>query len=232
MTIYETLVRRRTVFGILTGIAALLLSLAFVAGLSFGGGPVAGRVLDIDTQLPIPDAMVVARWQRSTIAMGHSSSYCVHVQTALSGQDGHYRIARWWRFPPILFSDGLTGMDAYRPGYETVASHTPDAVRHPEDVYMKKFTGTDVERFEYLHWQVFSGMSCTEADASRRNLFALHKAALREARGLVQSESDRKNLEGMLIVAASNWLAATPNYHETFLRPLENLPANVRRELE
>ena len=107
-----------------------------------------------------------------------------------------------------------------------------DTDEAPDDVFMKKFTRSDAERFEYLHWQVFSGMSCTDADASRRNLFALQKAAIREAKGLAQSEPDRKILEGMLIGAASNWLAATDNFQETYLRPLENLPVNVRKELE
>jgi hypothetical protein len=143
-----------------------------------------------------------------------------------------YRVSPWVQAPRAWAVWGSSKLvDAYLPGYESVRTQKT-LTEAPEDVFMKKFTGSDAERFEYINWQVFSGMSCTDADASRRNLFAVQKAAIREARGLAQSEPDRKNLEGMLIGAASNWLAANDNFQETYLRPLENLPVNVRKELE
>ena len=233
MTIRQTISRHPILTGTLgiAGVLALVWLYLFI-GISFWGGPIDGRVIDVESDLPLADAYVVARWQKSSFGIAHSSSSCIHVETAISDKDGRYFIPRWWQFPPLLWIDGLTGMDAYRPGYQSVASYTAEARRHPEYVYMKKFVGTDVERFNYISGGVFSGMSCAGAGASRRNMFPLEKGAIQEAKGLVRSEEQRKSVEGMRAVAADDWLAATSNYGETFLRPLENLSADVRKELE
>jgi len=221
-----------TIVGILL-LFALFLQL-FVVRASFGDGPIDGRVIDIDTNQPLADAIVIALWQKSSFGIGHSTSYCIHAETAVSGADGGYHVARWWQFPPILGWDGLIGMDAYRPGYESVHSHTPEAKRHPEYVYMRKYVGTDAERFDYIAYRVFGGMNCTEARASRRNLFLLFKTAYREAAPLAVTEKQRDLLEGGLrVIAAWSWLAPPPEaVGGGGDDPIELLPKDIRSELQ
>jgi len=232
MNLRESIVRNRVRLRKVGFVALVVLLISFILRLSFGGGPVNGRVIDVETNLPIKGAFVVARWQKSSFAPGHSTSYCYHVETAVTGEDGRYHVSRWWQFPPVAGSDGFEGVDAYSPGYESVHSHTPEAESHPDDVYMKRFRGTDAERFEFITGRVFSGMSCTFArGGSQRNFFPLSKAALNEAKTLVRTEQQRKTLRGMRLSAAEDWLAA-PLDSPVEPDPLSKLPAEIRRELE
>jgi len=223
---------------VLLGVSVLILGfvlfvLFFVIRPSVGGGPVYGRVIDVDTNLPITDAIVVARWQKSSLSLADSTSYCIHVETAVSGEDGRYWIARWWQLPPILGVDGLMGMDAYYPGYESVHAHTVEAERHPEYIYMKKFVGSNDERFQYIGYRVFGGMNCDQAGSSRRNLFTLFKSAIREATPLAKTEVQRRELDlGLRQSAARAWLARPSDAVALTGKPIEHLPKHVREELQ
>ncbi|HMA25140.1 MAG TPA: hypothetical protein VKP00_14125, partial [Gemmatimonadaceae bacterium] len=109
MTFRATLANRPMLSGVFALILGLVLFvLFFFIRVGVGGGPVSGRVIDVDTDLPIAGAIVVARWQKSSFSIADSTSYCIHVETAASGEDGRYHITRWWQFPPILGFDGLT----------------------------------------------------------------------------------------------------------------------------
>ena len=230
MTIHESRAGRRRIIG--SAVAVTIVLLLLMRACSVAGGPVWGHVEDSETHEPIAGAIVVAQWTGAAMGPVHSPRVCFHVETAVSDAKGRYFIPPWLQPPRAWAVWGSTTLsDAYLPGYESVRTQQT-LTESPEDVFMKKFVGTDAERFEYIDKRVFSSMSCDNAGASRRNLFAAQKAAIHEAMGLARSEHDRRNLEGMRIVAAEDWLAATPNFHETYLRPLENLPANVRRELE
>ena len=230
MTIHENRAWRRRIIGGAVSVAIVLLLL--MRGCSVAGGPAWGHVEDIETHQPIAGAIVVVRWTGAAMGPVHSPRVCFHVETAVSDAKGRYFIPPWLQAPRAWAVWGsTTRSDAYLPGYESAGTQQT-LTESPEDVFMKKFVGTDAERFEYIDKRVFSSMSCDNAGASRRNLFAAQKAAIHEAMGLARSEQDRRNLEGMRIVAAADWLAATQNYHETYRRPIENLPIDVRRELE
>jgi len=112
-----------------------------------------------------------------------------------------------------------------------VHAHSKEAEATPEDVYMRKFLGSDTERFEYISGRVFSGMSCLGANSSQRNLFALRKAALAEARSLVRTEQQERVVDGLRLIAAEEWLSA-PTDSPAEANPLQKLPAEIRRELE
>jgi hypothetical protein len=234
MTFRATLANHPMLFGAFALVLGFVLFvLLFVVRVGVGGGPVSGRVIDVDTHLPIAGAIVVAHWQKSSFSIADSTSYCVHVETAASAEDGRYHIARWWQFPPILGFDGLTGMDAYFPGYESIHSHTLEAERHPDDVYMKKFVGNDTQRFDYIGYRVFGGMNCDQAGASRRNLFSLFKSALREAAPLARTQEQRTELDrGLRQDAARAWLARPSDAVALTGKPIEHLPKHVREELE
>ena len=233
MDLYEKRIRRRK-HVIAVGSVALLVGVAqLIIGFSIGDGPVVGRVIDVSTGNPIAGAIVVARWQSSTIGVAHSTSYCVHVETAVSDQDGRYQTARWWHFPPIAHFDGRMGLDAYRPGYESVAVHTREAEQRPEDVYMKPFSRGASERLEFISYRVFSGMSCASAGTSMRNLFPLFRDALKEARPLASTPAQKTDVEQrMRWIAADAWLALPSDAPDHGNDPLVLLPSNVQRELQ
>ncbi len=231
MTFYEGRSRRIRIMIILAGAVAVVL-FVLSRGCSFAGGSVSGRVLDFNTGQPIAGAIVVVRWNGAAMGLVHSSRVCFHVETAVSDVDGRYRVSSWVRPPkPWAVWGTSTIVDAYQRGYESVRTQKTQT-EAPEDVFMERSTGTDAEHFQYLNWQVVSNTGCDNAGASRRSLFVLQKAAILEAKSLVRSEQDQGNLDGMRTVAATDWLAATPSYPQTYLRPLENLPVNVRSELE
>ena len=231
MTLYEGRSRRNRIV-ITLAVAAAVVVFVLSRGCSFAGGPVSGRVLDLHTGQPLAGAIVVVRWNGAAMGLVHSSRVCFHVETAISDVDGRYRVSSWLQPPkPWAVWGASTTADAYRLGYESVRTQKT-LTEAPDDVFMERSTGPSAEHFQYLNWQVSSSTGCDNAGASRRNLFALQKAAILEAKSLVRSEKDQENLEGMRRVAATDWLAATPSYSQTYDRPLENLPVNVRRELE
>lgn len=233
MTFRATLADHPMLFGAFALIVGFVLFvLLFVIRVGVGGGPVSGRVIDVDTNLPITGAIVVAQWQKSSLSIADSTSYCIHVETAASAEDGHYRIARWWQFPPILGFDGLTWVDAYYPGYESVHSHTAEAERHPEYLYIKRFVGSDDERFEYIARRVFSGMGCTSAGLSRRNLYPLLRAAIAEAKGLNAPSYAGSGIEALRRIAADDWLAGANVPRPADRNPVDELPPAVRKELQ
>jgi hypothetical protein len=212
------------------GLALVVLFLVIRPGV--GGGPVYGRVIDADTNLPITGAIVVARWQKSSFSLADSTSYCIHVETAVSKEDGHYWIARWWQFPPILGLDGLIGMDAYYSGYESVHAHTVEAERHPEYVYMKKFVGSHDERFEYIARRIFGGMGCTSAGSSQRNLYPLLRGAFTEAKSLHLTAYTSEGIEALRRIAADDWLAGERGWSRPDHSPVDELPIEIRKELQ
>ena len=224
--------RRHFRFGLVIAGFSIFAATGFVvASCSFVGGPVSGPVLDADTGKPIADAIVVVSWASDPIGPW-APTICFHIETATSDRDGYYQVPMWWNTPPALMLGSARVSDAYSANYEAVHSHTPEAKARPDDVYMKRFAGSDGERLEYIRSRVFSGMSCLGAGASRRNLFVLHRAAIHEAKRLIVSAEQAKIIDGLRIVAADDWLAATSTYRETFLDPLANVPPPIRRELE
>lgn len=231
MTFRATLANRPMLSGVFALILGFVLFvLLFVIRIGVGGGPVSGRVIDVDTNLPIAGAIVVARWQKSSFSIADSTSYCIHVETATSGEDGRYHITRWWQFPPILGFDGLTGMDAYHAGYESAAPPARGQ-GHPEDVYMKRFAGTSADRFAFLARHVFSGMSCLEGGSSRKNLYKLLRVALAEASDLNIGQPKDTGIANMRSIAAEEWLAGVGRQSPADRDPVDDLPAQIRKEL-
>ena len=215
-------------------------------------------MLDYKTGEPIPGAIVVARWLATIVGSGQGT--CVQVETAVSDGKGKYRIASWQRTPPALILGAGLELDVYRPGYESVHApvvyaglepnkwivyrrdppneilHTfPDeasakAATHPEDVYLKVFTGSASARFEYLRGRVVSGMSCHGAGTSERNRYPLVRAAFQEAKPLAVTKEQQKSLGLLRDIALSTWLALpnfdtptpkNPVYPEQVLKDLE-----------
>ena len=159
---------------------------------------------------------------------------------------------------PSLLGAGRT-LDAYKAGYETTDAPLafvgrPDGTwivygrggagdgrvfrdmesarqaTHPENVYLRAFAGTPDERFEFLRYRVFGGMSCSGAGASERNLYPLVKAAFQEATVLAKSEKQIESLRIMRDSAAYTWLAR-PSDTPGITDPMALVPEDIRRDL-
>lgn len=221
---------RRPIKSVVYALATVAILVFVARSCSLVGGPVSGRVIDVDTGLPIANANVVVRWRANPPGL-YSHPLCFHVETAVSTDDGNYRVPVWVRFRPVTLFGIASVSEAYRPGYEGVHSHTEEAEANPENVYMRRFQGSDVERFEFIDERVFSGISCLGGGASKRNLFSLRKSALKEAKDLVRTEQQRRILQGMRSIAAEEWLAL-PSDGPAESAPMLKLPTEIRKELE
>jgi hypothetical protein len=217
-------------FGGFAVVAAFLL-FVLTRGCSFAGGPVSGRVRDVDTLQPIEGAIVVVQWSGVAHGLAHSSYICFHVETAVSDKDGKFHMPLWLQAPPRWSIFGTSTMrDAYLPGYESVSTYKT-YTESPEDVFMKKFTRGQAARFEYISHRVFGAMDCVNAEASLRNLYPLLKIAFREAKSLANSPNERAELNGMREMAATIWLAE-PSDSPVEPEPLAKVPTQIRRDLE
>ena len=219
---------RRPIRSIAYAVVVVVVLIFVARSCSLVGGPVSGRVVDIDTGLPLENAEVIVRWDADPPGF-YAHPICFHVEAARSASDGTYRVPAWVRYPPVtLFGIGHVS-DAYRQGYESVHANNEDP--ETSNVYMRKFSGSGAERFDFISGRVFSGMSCFGAGASRRNLFSLRKAALAEAKGLASTEQQKRALQGMRSIAAVDWLGPSSD-SPGLSEPLAIVPAEVRRQLE
>jgi hypothetical protein len=211
--------------GVLRAVAIGFVSIA-MHGCGVTGLPVSGQVLDVSTGKPLPGAIVVVRWLGTAVGPGHSSSVCVHVETAVTDDQGRYATPWWWQKPPVLASSGPVS-DAYLAAYEPTREGRPQGASE-KDVYMKRFVGTAGERSEFIDGRVFSGMSCLSGTASERNLFLLKRAAYLEAKALGMKES---SLHEFRQSAAWSWLAR-PSDSRALTDDFAALPPEIQKELK
>lgn len=190
------------------------------------GGPVSGRVIDVQSQRPLGGAHVVVRWFGSTV--GHPQSVCVHVETALTEADGYYRVPFWIQSPRFFISPARAHSDAYFEEHVHATQVNFDV--HPEDVYLTRFHGPREERAKYIANSIFSGFDCNSGTTSERNLWPVLIRAYAEARVNANAEQWRELQPALREVAADAWLARPghgPNGGSWFSR----LPPDIAKDL-
>lgn len=192
---------------------------------TYSGDVLEGSVLEQGTNKPIPGAIVVARWKGTVGGLGHSQTMCFHVETTTTDAQGRYRIPPWQKPYEAGIYDPSSVVSVYKPGYETTNYRKGRLYRREDrkyvvtlnakpndpkivdtlkeaqmavginDHYLKPFTGTRGERLEYLSYRVISGMSCSEARESYKNLYQLYRTAYEEAAALAQTSVEKKRAE-------------------------------------
>ncbi len=169
-------------------VAALMLLLALPAcAASLSSKTIEGKVLEEGTNKPIPNAVVVARWQGH---VGYTGTVCYHVEGAISDGNGVYHIPAWKKPSPygdISHQEHI--VTAYKPGYR-LADRYP--VNNP---LLKPITGTREERLKVIRT---ASVSCGSAGQSQKNLLPLAKALYEEALGLAKTEDDKKIVNNLL----------------------------------
>lgn len=175
------------------GLTVLLIPLSACA---ISGKPMEGRVLEVDTRKPIPDAIVVVRWQGNRPAFVESQTVCAHVDTAVTDAQGRYAIKRWVAVlhnGPVLDLEPLVMV--YKTGYQE--AYIP---AEAGTTYLKAFAGTREERFEYLR-RVTSATGCGGAGDSEKNLLPLAKALYEEARSIATTTKEQEFTEILLSIS-------------------------------
>jgi len=169
---------------------------------TLSGGAETGKVVDMTTSKPIPDAIVVVEW---TGHLGYSGTFCLHAATTKSDEHGKYIVPGWVKESKY---SGATDRDvyvaAYKPGYTRSDKYEKDII------YLQPFTGTREERLEYLE-KVARTSSCHLAGESERSLFPLYEAVYDEAKALVRTQEDQETLAWIRDLAASVYLALPPD---------------------
>ncbi len=150
--------------------------------------PIEGRVLEQGIDAPIAETILVALWKGD----GFHGTICFHVESTISDERGHYRIA-----PPEITSPhrNLLGQEVYviahKAGYER-AKESPRGIK-----YLLRFDGDPSERLRYLK-TLNLAVSCGAAGDSKKNLLPLQRAMYEEAKSLVSTNEDKKILETLL----------------------------------
>ncbi len=121
--------RPRVLWAMFAGLAALV---AFVwydttcaAPPASQWGPFTGRVVDAQTNDPIPGAIFVAQWERWIPNPVHSKWWFNDARAAVADKDGKFEIPGRW--PPLLSSlIGLVRLTCVAPGYAPYVSVGPE----------------------------------------------------------------------------------------------------------
>lgn len=167
----------------LTQAILLFLFLLALWGCGLSGDAIHGKVVDEQTGQPVPNAIVVARWRGDLFAFVESQTVCVHVDTATTDEKGQYRLPAWRKRNDLGWvRDVMPVINIYKQGY----SHTYQ--RSDNVQYLKPFTGTREERFEYLSRV---GVSCSHKQQTEINLLPLYKALYEEARTLALTRDEK-----------------------------------------
>lgn len=153
-------------------------------------GPVEGRVLEEGTGKPIPNAIVIIRWQGYVSSLADTQDVCVHVDTAMTDEQGKYRFPMWSKSSKVgpVF-DVKPIVTAYKPDYELSQEYF-DKQTYRKNIYpLKLFTGTREQRLEYLE-RIARSSGCHAAGESEKNLYPLYEALYYEAKANAAKEED------------------------------------------
>jgi len=169
---------------------AILLSLS-ACGLS--GGPIDGRILDMDTRKPIPNAIVVVLWHGTDrIPPADTRSSCYHAESAVTDTEGRYKIAHWTApSEGPLFSEDYVRFVVHKPGYEQNMEYrySPSEDTKKNIYFLKEFKGSQEARLKYLSSVSING-DCSSAGKSRRNLYPLFETLYYEVKALGTNQEE------------------------------------------
>jgi hypothetical protein len=155
------------------------------------GLPFSGQVVDVETGRPIEGAFVLAFW-KGEVGLFDAQSICYHVETAVSDEEGRFRIPGWFGGGHFGVMNRYIYTLAYKPGYREA-----DGRRHKEKIEMLKFTGGSGERMDYL---VSLIKPCGAAGDNENEMLPIRSAIYREARNIAETDTEKETVEWLLKV--------------------------------
>lgn len=191
-----------------SGWIALPLILASSASLS--AELLQGQVLEEGTHIPIPGAIVVARWKETRSAIADAWTVCVHVESIATDESGRYTLPRYKGREPSL-------IDSYKSGYVRSDEYYKAKAYLQHNDILKPFTGAREDRFKYFV-RLLEAARCPSAGKSNRNLYPLYNAMHEEARSIAVTEQEREIADG-LKERATSILQSTDGERPVMLKP-------------
>lgn len=174
-------------------LASLLFLSLSVLGCSISGDAISGKVVDQQTEKPIPDAVVVARWIGDLPGWVDSKTVCYHTLSTMSDPEGNFHFPKWkkggteWQ---RKIKRGHGYVIAYKVGYVFVETKSNNIV------YLTAFAGTREERLRYLV-SLFGATGCGAQDESEKNRIPLLKGLYEEAQSLARTKEDERLVESI-----------------------------------
>jgi len=164
-----------------------------MAACSWSGGVVKGRVLDYQTNKPIPGAIVFAYWEGHMWAVVESQTVCIHLDTTVSDDQGRYHFGAWRKPATINFVTRIHPyVLAYKPGYGD-----PQGIyRQPEGItYLAPFTGTREARLKYLSiWGSRTGWCERKGEDYANKLIPLYRALYSEGKSIAVTKDEKRRV--------------------------------------
>ena len=185
-----------------------LLVTTFVTGCGIVNLPFTGQVTDAETGEPIEGAIIVALWTGNAGLIG-ARSICYHVESAISDENGGFRIPGWVGTEGFWAARRSATTYAYKRGYEeaSVSKVYKNNIKYMDEIKMKKFTGSNAEWFKYLN-RLVSRTFCLEAGVSQRALFKFYKAIYEDYKASAKTTDEVKTIDRIRNAAASAGVAA------------------------
>lgn len=185
----------RKVPALVVALLALLPLPACAASLS--GKAIEGKVLEEGTHQPIPDALVVARWQGHLATFAHGKTVCYHVLSTTTDKQGTYRFPAWKKDITEDWQKNVRPetvlITAHKPGHQwsSVLSEKGDVQ------YLKPSTLSRGERLEYLE-RLYGSTGCGSGGDSERNAIPFLRKLYDESLSLTQTAEDQRQVESIL----------------------------------
>lgn len=180
-----------TFFNIFRQMVLIMLCAISVSACAYSGDPAEGTILEEGTNKPISGVNVVVRWEGTALSFAHSQSVCIHVESTITDERGHYYIPAWTASAqPMGVRDLRPIVTAHKIGYqrsEVVADKS--GVR-----FLKRFVGESGERLAYL-MRVLGNSGCGGENESSKNSLPLLKALRDEAISLAKTDDEKSKVE-------------------------------------
>lgn len=158
---------------------------------TLNGCSISGRVLEVGTEIPVVDAIVVVTWDGSISAIVDSKTVCVHVESTKTDAEGRYKVPGWFKRSSVGWVTNVGPIvDVYKAGYEQPKFGQ-------ENVHLERSTSSPQQRLADLQRKSFAIRRCSSPEANGRELIPLFRAFHDEARVLARTGQDEKIVNGL-----------------------------------
>lgn len=151
---------------------------------SLSAEPLEGQVLEEGTNKALPEAIVIARWDKTYSSFVDTTTVCVHVESALTDAQGRYRLPRWRGKTP-------DHINTFKTGYERSHEYFRTKAYLQNNDILKPFTGGREERLKYLQRVEGNVRSCRSPKAAEKSLLPLYRALYEEAKPLARTREEQ-----------------------------------------
>ena len=161
------------------------------------------RVLELGTNKPLKDVIVMARW-KGNAGLAGSQSWCYHVESTKTNENGQFTIPGFFEgFDDSFLRRRFVYLSFYTSDHLKAKNQSIGPYYKHNDYYLEKFTGSHKERFKFITTRG-RGPSCNGAGESRRNSFVFHKAIYEEAKSLAKTKEEKKTVKWLRDILASS----------------------------